>query len=127
IRTFQDVARIGLRVFADFVKAAIQAQAAMGGGQGFSGFIGGAIARVFGNSPTATPSPVNVSDLPTFSVAHAGWSDVGRSPPPMMRRAALPAWANAPRYHFGSDEVPVIAQRGERIFSRVDNGAIVSA
>lgn len=116
----------------------LQAMDALGvsgglGGYGMALTVGGAFLNAFtssafssasaltGATPGAGATAGELSHF--FSVNHAGGA-VGSGP---LRRGDPSWWAGAPRYHSGGmipglapDEVPIIAQTGERVQSRAE-------
>lgn len=112
-----------LRVLQDVIVKSLEANNTLGSG-GVGGFFSSLAGSIFGGSSgssAAVSVPVN----------HSGKAVVG-SAGGVRRRVDPSIFENAPRFHngasnIGSDEVPMIAQTGERIFSRSDNSALISA
>lgn len=118
---WDSLGQTALRVLQDMIVKSLEANNTLGSG-GIGGFFGNLATSFFGGGGSAAVSvPVN----------HSGKAVVGAAGG--ARRMVDPAvFLHAPRFHsgaasIGNDEVPMIAQKGERIFSRSDNSALIAA
>lgn len=120
---WDSLGKTALQVLQDMIIKSIQANNTIGAG-GVGGFFGSLASSLFGGGSSAA-SAISVP------VNHTGKAVVGSAGG--ARRLVDPSiFIQAPRHHsgtasIGSDEVPMIAQKGERIFSNSQNNDLIAA
>ncbi len=131
MNSLEDLGKTALRVFRQMAIEWIMANQKMAASKTFTDFITSAFTAPFGGGGGA-PAPIPGADgngNVRVPVNHTG-AVIGSTPAPM--RSVNPIlFAGAPRMHGGGElragERAIIAEDGERMFSRVDNARIVRA
>lgn len=122
IKTIGDVGKVFVKVLKQMLIESLLAQQQLGGTGGSGGGLGGWIGDIFSgvfNSASKTP--------PIAAGVHHDGRQIGD--PSSMRVVSLASYRGARRAHsgFAPDEVPIIAQTGERMLSRMDNATFTRA
>lgn len=125
IKTIGDVGRVFVKVLKQMLMESLLAQQQLGKGGGLGDF-GSWFASIFNFGGGSSPMPASNGSHAAAGVHHDG-RQIGDAS--SFRMISLASYRGARRAHsgFAPDEYPIIAQTGERMLSRTDNGVFTRA